>query len=151
MSLKERIEADIKKAMLAKEKDELRALRGIKSLILLAETEKGAQAELTPEAEVKLLMKAAKQRKESAETYASQGRSDLEKIELDELAVIEKYLPKQLSEEELIERLKKIIEESGAKGPQDMGKVMGIATKELAGLADGKVISFMVKSMLNQQ
>src|SRR3954465_1848796 len=105
MSLKEQIEADIKKAMLAREKDELRALRGIKSLILLAETEKGAQQALTSEAEVKLLMKAAKQRKDSAEIYAGQGRADLEKVEKDELAVIERYLPKQLSEEELIERI----------------------------------------------
>jgi uncharacterized protein len=149
MSLKEQIEADIKKAMLAREKDELRALRGIKSLILLAETEKGAQQALTSEAEVKLLMKAAKQRKDSAEIYAGQGRPDLEKVERDELAVIERYLPKQLSEEELIEKIKVIIKNSGANGPQDMGKVMGLATKELAGLAEGKVISFMVKSLLN--
>ncbi|MFL5731386.1 MAG: GatB/YqeY domain-containing protein [Cytophagaceae bacterium] len=149
MALKEQIEADIKKAMLAKEKDELRALRAIKSQILLAETEKGAVESLSPEAEVKLLMKAAKQRKDSAEIYAGQGRKDLEKVELDELSVIERYLPKQLSEEELIERLKVIIKNSGAQGPQDMGKVMGLATKELSGLAEGKVISFMVKSLLN--
>jgi uncharacterized protein YqeY len=149
MSLKEQIEADIKKAMLAREKDELRALRGIKSLILLAETEKGAQQALTSEAEVKLLMKAAKQRKDSAEIYAGQGRPDLEKVEKDELSVIERYLPKQLSEEELIERIKVIIKSTGAAGPQDMGKVMGVATKELSGLAEGKVISFMVKSLLN--
>jgi uncharacterized protein len=149
MALKEQIEADIKKAMLAKEKDELRALRAIKSQILLAETEKGAVEALSQETEIKLLMKAAKQRKDSAEIYAGQGRKDLEKIELDELSVIERYLPKQLSEEELIERLKAIIKETGAQGPQDMGKVMGAATKELAGLAEGKVISFMVKSLLN--
>ncbi|HXA02840.1 MAG TPA: GatB/YqeY domain-containing protein [Cytophagaceae bacterium] len=149
MALKEQIEADIKKAMLAKEKDELRALRAIKSQILLAETEKGAVEAISPEAEVKLLMKAAKQRKDSAEIYSGQGRKDLEKIELDELSVIERYLPKQLSEEELIEKLKVIIKDSGAKGPQDMGKVMAIATKELSGLAEGKVISFMVKSLLN--
>lgn len=150
MSLKEQIEADIKKAMLAKDKDELRALRGIKSLILLAETEKGAKAELTQDDEIKLLTKAAKQRRESAEIYATQGREDLQQIEFAELKVIEKYLPKQLSEEELIEKLKVIIKNTGASGPQDMGKVMGAATKELAGQADGKVISFMVKSLLNQ-
>ena len=149
MALKEQIEADIRKAMLAKEKDELRALRAIKSQILLAETEKGVVEAISPEAEVKLLMKAAKQRKDSAEIYSGQGRKDLEKIELDELSVIERYLPKQLSEEELIEKLKVIIKDSGAKGPQDMGKVMAIATKELSGLAEGKVISFMVKSLLN--
>jgi uncharacterized protein YqeY len=149
MALKEQIEADIKKAMLAKEKDELRALRAIKSQILLAETEKGAVEALSQESEIKLLMKAAKQRKDSAEIYAGQGRKDLEKIELDELSVIERYLPKQLSEDELIEKLKVIIKETGAQGPQDMGKVMGAATKELSGLAEGKVISFMVKSLLN--
>ena len=151
MSLKEQIEADIKSAMLNKDKDALRALRGIKSMILLAETEKGAQESLSREAEIKLLTKAAKQRRESAEVYAGQGRADLEKVELDELAVIEKYLPKQLTEEELIEKIKEIVAITGAQGPQDMGKVMGVATKELAGLADGKVISFMVKSILNQQ
>jgi uncharacterized protein len=150
MSLKDQIEADIKKAMLAKEKDELRALRGIKSLILLAETEKGAKTELTKDDELKLLMKAAKQRKESAEIYKQQGRADLEEIEMAEYRVIEKYLPKQLTEEEVIEKLKVIIKNSGASGPQDMGKVMGIATKELSGLAEGKVISFLVKSLLNQ-
>src|SRR4051812_29219799 len=149
MALKEQIEADIKKAMLAKQKDELRALRAIKSQILLAETEKGVVEAISPETEVKLLMKAAKQRKDSAEIYEKQGRKDLEKIELDELSVIERYLPKQLSEEELIEKLKIIIKNSGATGPQDMGKVMGLATKELSGLAEGKVISFMVKSLLN--
>lgn len=150
MSLKEQIDADIKKAMLAKDKDELRALRGIKSLILLAETEKGAKAELTPEDETKLLVKAAKQRKDSAEIYAREGRKDLESIEVGELKIIERYLPQQLSEEEVIERLKVIIEKSGAKGPQDMGKVMGLATKEFAGQADNKIVSFLVKSLLNQ-
>ncbi len=149
MSLKEQIEADIKSAMLNKDKDGLRALRGIKSMILLAETEKGAKENLTQEAEIKLLTKAAKQRRESAEVYAGQGRADLEKIELDELAVIEKYLPKQLTEEELIVKVKEIVAITGAQGPQDMGKVMAVATKELAGLADGKVISFMVKSILS--
>jgi len=148
MSLKLQIEADIKTAMLSKDKDSLRALRGIKSMILLAETEKGAQESLTKEAEIKLLTKAAKQRKESAEVYKTQGRADLEKVELDELAVIEKYLPKQLTEEELIEKVKEIVAITGAKGPGDMGKVMAVASKELAGLADGKVISFMVKSIL---
>ena len=151
MSLKEQIEADIKKAMLAKEKDELRALRGIKSLILHAETDKGAKTELSQEDEMKLLTKAAKQRRESAEIYANQGREDLQQIELAELKVIEKYLPKQLTEEEIIEKLKDIIKNTGASGPQDMGKVMGAATKEFAGKADGKIVSFMVKSLLNQK
>jgi uncharacterized protein len=151
MSLKLQIEADIKKAMLAKDKDELRALRGIKSMILLAETDKGAKEELGIEDETRLLMKAAKQRKDSAEIYAGQGRADLESVELVELKVIERYLPKQISEEELIEKLKVIIQNTGATGPQDMGKVMGVATKELAGQAEGKVVSFMVKSLLGQK
>jgi uncharacterized protein YqeY len=150
MALKEQIEADIKKAMLAKEKDELRALRGIKSLILLAETDKGSKAEISQDDEVKLLTKAAKQRRESAEIYATQGREDLQSVELAELKVIERYLPKQLTEEEIIEKLKVIIKDTGAAGPQDMGKVMGAATKEFAGQADGKIVSFMVKSLLNQ-
>jgi uncharacterized protein len=150
MSLKAQIEADIKKAMLAKDKDELRALRGIKSLILLAETDKGAKTELSQEDETKLLTKAAKQRRDSAEIYATQGREDLQQVELAELKVIEKYLPKQLTEEELIEKLKVIIKNIGASGPQDMGKVMGVATKDLAGQADGKIVSFMVKSLLSQ-
>lgn len=151
MSLKEQIEADIKKAMLAKSQDELRALRGIKSLILLAETEKGSQGELNAEVEGKLLLKAAKQRRESAEIFANQGREDLQKKELEELAVIERYLPKQMNEEEVAEKIKEIITRIGAKSPAEMGKVMGIATKELSGQADNKVISFVVKSLLNQQ
>lgn len=150
MALKEQIEGDIKKAMLAKDKDGLRALRSIKSLILLAETEKGASQALNPEAEIKLLQKAAKQRKESAEVYATQGRQDLEKVELDELAIIEKYLPKQMGDEELTQKLKEIISRIGASSPADMGKVMGTATKELAGKADGKAVSEKVKALLQQ-
>jgi len=150
MALKEQIEGDIKKAMLARDKDGLRALRSIKSLILLAETEKGASEALTPDAELKLLQKAAKQRKESAEVYNTQGRSDLEKVELDELTIIEKYLPKQISETELTNIIKDILTKTGASGPADIGKVMGIATRELAGKADGKTISEKVKSLLSQ-
>jgi len=149
MSLKSKIDADIKAAMLAKNKEELEALRGIKSLILLAETEKGAATDITGEAENKLLMKAAKQRKESAEIFQQQGRAELAEKELFQLQVINRYLPKQLSESELAEELKKIIAEVGAKGPQDMGKVMGAATKKLAGQADGKLISELVKKQLN--
>ncbi|HYG39815.1 MAG TPA: GatB/YqeY domain-containing protein [Cytophagales bacterium] len=149
MSLKEQVESDIKKAMLAKDKDALRALRGIKSLILLAETEKGGIDGLDKDAEVKLLTKAAKQRKDSAEIYKQQGRADLEKTEVDELEIINKYLPKQLSDEEVKEKLKAIIEKVGAKGPGDMGKVMGTATKELAGMADGKTISSLTKTLLS--
>jgi uncharacterized protein len=149
MSLKATIEGDIKKAMLAKDKVRLTALRSIKSMILLAETEKGAGEALSPEAEIKLLTKAAKQRRESAEVYAKQYRSDLEETELAELAVIEEYLPQQLSEADLVERLVEIIQRVGATGPSDLGKVMGVAARELAGLADGKAISTTVSHLLN--
>ena len=148
MSLKQQIDADIKKAMLSKNKEELEALRSIKSLILLAETEKGGSTDLTSDAENKLLMKAAKQRKESADIFESQNRKDLAERELLQLEVINRYLPKQLSEEEIKSALKSVIQEVGAKGPQDMGKVMGVATKKLAGQADGKVISDLVKKLL---
>jgi uncharacterized protein len=148
MSLKLKIEADIKQAMLAKEKDVLQALRSIKSLILLAETEKGAQEALSGDAELKLLTKAAKQRRESAEIYGQQNRADLQAVELKELEVIEKYLPKQLSEAEVVAKLKEIITQVGANSAADMGKVMGVASKELAGMADGKLISAKVKELL---
>jgi len=148
MSLKQQIDNDIKKAMLAKNKDELTALRSVKSLILLAETEKGVSAEISQEAENKLLMKAAKQRKESAEIFQKEGRDELAQKELLELEVISRYLPTQLSEAEIGVEVKKIIEQVGAKGPQDMGKVMGAATKQLAGKADGKMISEIVKKLL---
>ena len=148
MSLKQQIDSDIKSAMLAKNKEELMVLRSIKSLILLAETEKGVTAEISSEAESKLLMKAAKQRKESAEIFQKEGRDELAQKELLELEVISRYLPKQLSEEEISSEVKKIIEQVGAKGPQDMGKVMGTATKQLAGKADGKMISEIVKKIL---
>jgi uncharacterized protein len=149
MSLKQQIDGDIKKAMLAKNKEELEALRSIKSMILLAETEKGVSAEITLDVENKLLVKAAKQRKESADIFIQQGRKDLADREQFQLDIINKYLPKQLSTEEIEAEVKKIISETGAKGPQDMGKVMGIATKKLAGQADGKVISELVKKNLS--
>ncbi|KYG78143.1 GatB/YqeY domain-containing protein [Roseivirga spongicola] len=150
MSLKQQIDSDIKKAMLAKNKEELKALRSIKSMILLAETDKGSGGEVSSDAEMKLLAKAVKQRKDSAAIYKEQGREDLYKVEMDEAEVIERYLPKQLSEEELKSELQKIIAEVGATGPQDMGKVMGASTKALAGKADGKAISTMVKTLLTK-
>jgi uncharacterized protein len=150
MGLKQQIDADIKKAMLAKNKEELEALRSIKSMILLAETEKGVASDITSDAENKLLMKAAKQRKESADIFNQQNRSDLAERELFQFEIISRYLPKQLSEAEITSAVKSIIEEVGAKGPQDMGKVMGVATKKLAGQADGKVISETVKKLLTQ-
>ncbi|ADR21771.1 aspartyl-tRNA amidotransferase subunit B [Marivirga tractuosa] len=148
MSLKQQIDTDIKNAMKAKNKEELQALRSVKSMILLAESEKGAEENLTEDAEMKLLMKAAKQRRESADTYKSNGREELAQAELFELDVIERYLPKQMSEQELRSKLEDIISKLGASGPQDMGKVMGVATKELAGKADGKMISQLVKEIL---
>lgn len=150
MALKETIDADIKKAMLAKDKLRLQALRSIKSQILLAETAEGAHGTaLTTDAELKLLTKAAKQRREAAETYQKQFRSDLEETELAELAIIEEYLPQQLSEADLVAKLVEIIQRVGAKGPSDLGKVMGVAARELAGLADGKAISQTVSTLLN--
>jgi hypothetical protein len=148
MSLKQKIDSDIKTAMLAKNKEELEALRSIKSMILLAETEKGVSSEISSEAEGKLLMKAAKQRKESAEIFQKENRDDLAKRELLQLEIISRYLPKQLSIDEVEVILKNIIAQVGAKGPQDMGKVMGTATKQLAGQADGKIISELTKKLL---
>ncbi|MCE7995926.1 MAG: GatB/YqeY domain-containing protein [Roseivirga sp.] len=150
MSLKQQIESDIKKAMLARQKDELKALRAVKSMILLAETEKGSSGELTEDAENKMLMKAVKQRRDSAQIYKEQGREDLCAVEMEEVAVIEKYLPKQLSLEEVAEVVKGVIAQLGASGPQDMGKVMGAATKALAGQSDGKTISGIVRQLLTQ-
>ena len=149
MSLKEQIEADIKKAMLAKNKDDLRALRAIKSMILLAQTEKGASENLSVEMEIKILQKAVKQRNESIELYRQQNRSDLADAEQIELDVIKRYLPEQVSEEELITGVKTIIEKVGATSMKEMGKVMGIASKEFSGKADGKTISAIVKKLLS--
>ena len=149
MSLKQQIDADIKQAMLARETDRLRALRAIKSMILLDETKEGAGPDgLKPEEELKLLTKAVKQRKDSADIYRQQNRPDLLATEEAEIAVIEKYLPKQLTEDEIRVKLQEIIARVGAKAPSDMGKVMGVATKELAGVAEGKVVSALVKSLL---
>lgn len=148
MPLKTQIDADIKQAMLAKEKDTLTALRSIKSLILLEETKDGNHGEVKPEDELKLLTKAAKQRRESAEIFQQQNREDLASKELAELAIIERYLPKQLSASDLEAKVKEIISRVGATSPADMGKVMGTATKELAGQADGRAVSEMVKQLL---
>jgi uncharacterized protein YqeY len=149
MSLKQQIDNDIKKAMLAKQKEELEALRSIKSMILLAETEKGGSGDISSDVENKLLMKASKQRKESADIFVQQGRKDLADKELLQLEVISRYLPKQISPADLENEIRKIIGDAGATGPQDMGKVMGIATKRLAGQADGKLISDLVKKLLS--
>lgn len=150
MALKETIDAQIKQAMLAKDKVRLTALRSVKSQILLAETAEGASATgLSADQELKLLNKAAKQRRESAATYKEQFRSDLEEVELAELVIIEEFLPQQLTEGELVEKLVGIIQRTGAKGPSDLGKVMGVAARELSGQADGKRISEVVNMLLN--
>lgn len=149
MNLFDQISEDIKKAMLAKDKVRLEALRGIKKEFIEAKTAKGAGGELTDEAATKVLVKMAKQRKESADIYASNNRPELAEKELAEAAVIEEYLPKQLTPEELEAALRKIIAETGAQGPKDMGKVMGVASKALAGRAEGRAISAKVKELLN--
>jgi uncharacterized protein YqeY len=148
MSLEEKINNHIKAAMLAKDKVRLEALRAVKSAILLAKTEKGGGEGLTPDAEAKLLQKQVKQRKESAEIYTQQNRPELAEKELAEAAVIEEYLPKMLSDDELTAEVKKIIAQVGAKSPSEMGKVMGVASKTLAGKAEGKAIADKVKSLL---
>ena len=148
MSLKLKIEKEIKTAMLQKNKDRLRALRAIKAMILIAETEKGAATALSEEAEIKILSRAAKQRRDSLMIYQEQGRKDLVDIERDELVVIEAFLPQQLDAEELKTAVREIIKKTGATAPKEMGKVMGIASQELSGKVDGKALSAMVKSLL---
>lgn len=148
MNLYSQIEADIKAAMLAKDRVALQALRGIKKEFIEAKTAPGANGELTDEIALKILAKMVKQRRESAAIYTEQNRPDLAEAELAEVAVIEKYLPKALSEAELAEELTKIIASVGATSPADMGKVMGAATKALAGRADGRAISAMVRQLL---
>ena len=150
MNLFDQISEDIKKAMLAREKVRLEALRGIKKEFLEAKTAKGAGGELSDDTAIKILVKMVKQRKESAKIYEDNNRPELAQNELAEAAVIEEYLPKQLSSEELEKEIKDIISEVGAEGPKDMGKVMGVATKKLAGKAEGKAISAMVKNILSR-
>lgn len=150
MSLSKTIGEEMKAAMKAKDKVRLESLRGIKSAIMLAQTEKGAGAELNEDEELKILTRMQKQRKESISIYDEQGREDLAEEERAQLAVIEGFLPKALSPEELEDFLSNLISELGAAGPQDMGKVMGRASKELAGRADGKTISAKVRELLTK-
>lgn len=150
MSLQEKIMNDIKTAMRAKDTVSLEALRAVKSAILLAQTESGAKEDLSPEEEIKILQKLVKQRKDSASLFSEQGRADLAQPELDQAAVIEKFLPKQLNAEEITDIVARVIAQTGANGMQDMGKVMGLASKELAGKADGKTISTIVKELLSK-
>lgn len=148
MNLFDTVSADIKAAMLARDKVRLEALRGVKKEFLEAKTAKGGDGELADDAAMKILVKMVKQRKESAAIYVEQNRPELAEEELAQAAVIESYLPKQMSEEELTATLKAIIEKVGATSAKDMGKVMGTATKELAGKADGKAISAKVRELL---
>jgi uncharacterized protein YqeY len=150
MSLEDKTMALMKDAMKSKDEKNLRGLRAIKAAIILAKTAEGAGGKLSEADEVKLLQKLIKQRKDSLEIYQKQDRQDLAKKELEEIAVIEQFLPKQLSAEELKKIIANIIQETGASSPADMGKVMGVANKQLAGQADGKTISTVVKELLNK-
>jgi uncharacterized protein YqeY len=150
MSLEQTIMAEMKEAMKAKDEAALRSLRAIKAEILKAKTEPGASGELSDEAEIKMLQKMVKQRKDSLEIYQQQNREDLVKKEKEELQIIERFLPKQLDEEELRIEIQNIIQETGASSPAEIGKVMGVATKKLAGRADGKTISAIGRQLLSQ-
>ncbi len=150
MNLEQKIMTELKAAMIAKNEAALRSLRAVKAAILLAKTSEGAGGELSEDDEMKLLQKLVKQRKDSLEIFQQQNREDLANKEEEEIAVIEKFLPKQLSVEEVKKELIKIISEVGASSPADMGKVMGAATKQLAGRADGKTISTLVKELLSK-
>jgi uncharacterized protein YqeY len=150
MALEQKVMADLKTAMLAKDEGALRGLRAIKAAIILAKTSEGAGGELKEEDETKLLQKLVKQRKDSLTIYQEQNRADLAKKEEEEIAIIERFLPKQLDESALKAVLTKIIAETGASSPADIGKVMGAATKQLAGQADGKTISAVAKELLSK-
>jgi len=150
MSLEQKVMAELKTAMLAKNEAGLRGLRAIKAAIIVAKTAEGAGGVLKEEDETKLLQKLVKQRKDSLEIYQQQQRADLAQKEQEEIAIIEQFLPKQLSAEELKAALSKIIAETGASSPADIGKVMGAATRQLAGQADGKTISATVKELLSK-
>ena len=150
MSLEQKVMADLKTAMLAKDEAALRSLRAIKASIILAKTAEGAGGNIKEDDEIKLLQKLIKQRKDSLEIYRAQQRNDLSAKEEEEIAIIEKFLPKQISPDELKASLLKIIADTGASSPADMGKVMGVASKQLSGKADGKTISTMVKELLSK-
>ncbi len=150
MSLEQNVMAEMKDAMKAKDEALLRGLRAIKAEIIKAKTEPGANGEISADTEMKLLQKLVKSRKDSLQIYQQQNRPDLAQKESEEIAVIEKFLPKQLSEEELKQAITTIIAETGAAGPQNLGKVMGTASKQLAGKADGKAIAAVVKELLSK-
>ena len=150
MNLFDKISDDLKSAMLARQKDRLESLRAVKTALLLARTESGTH-DLTADQELKIIQKLVKQRKESADIFKSQNRIDLYELEVAEAAIIEEYLPEQMSETELVAALKSIIQQVGAASPKDMGRVMGAASKELAGKADGRMIAEKVKELLGGQ
>jgi uncharacterized protein len=150
MSLEQKIMTELKTAMLAKDEKSVRSLRAIKAAIIVAKTAEGAHGELKEEDETKLLQKLVKQRKDSLEIFTQQNRAELAAKEQEEIDVIEKFLPKQLSAEELKEEISRIIAETGASSPAEMGKVIGAANKKLAGRADGKTISTVVKELLSK-
>ncbi|GIV42168.1 MAG: aspartyl-tRNA amidotransferase subunit B [Vicingaceae bacterium] len=149
MKITQQITGEIKNAMLSKDKDRLDALRAIKTALTLEMTNKGAGAQLSDDEEIKILQKLVKQRKESAEIYRSQGREDLAETEIKQAQIIEEFLPAQLDDNQIKSELQKIIEEIGATSAKDFGKVMGVATKKLAGRAEGKKISEILKTLLS--
>ena len=149
MSLENKIMTSMKESMKSKDQTSLRALRAIKSAIILQKTQKGSSEEISNDDELKILQKLVKQRKDSADIYQDQDRMDLAQPELDEIKIIEQFLPEAMSEEEIENEVKKVIDETGAEGMKDMGKIMGIVTKKLMGKADGKTISTIVRNNLN--
>ena len=149
MSLENKIMTSMKESMKSKDQTSLRALRAIKSAIILQKTQKGSSEEISNDDELKILQKLVKQRKDSADIYQDQDRMDLAQPELDEIKIIEQFLPEAMSEEEIENEVRKVIDETGAEGMKDMGKVMGIVTKKLMGKADGKTISTIVRNNLN--
>ena len=150
MNLEEKIMAEMKDAMRSKNEGVLRSLRAIKAAIIVAKTAEGAKGEIGEADELRLLQKMVKQRKDSLEIFTQQGRPELAAKEQEEIEIIERFLPRQMSESELKEAVQAIIRDSGATSPADMGKVMGLANKQLSGKADGKTISTMVKELLNK-
>ena len=150
MSLEQKIMTELKTAMLAKDEKSVRSLRAIKAAIIVAKTAEGAKGEIGEAEELRLLQKMVKQRKDSLEIFTQQGRPELAAKEQEEIEIIERFLPQQMSETELKEAVQAIINNAGATSPADMGKVMGLANKQLSGKADGKTISAMVKELLNK-
>ena len=148
MGLEQKVQEALKKAMLAKDQAGMRTLRAIKSALMLVKTEKGFSGEITEEQEIQILQKMVKQRKESLDVYENQGRTDLAATEKEEIEIIEKFLPEQLNEDKIKEIIATIIQKTGASSMKDMGKVMGMANKEMAGKADGKTIAEIVKASL---